>query len=46
MEKEHWIFTLHTCEICDNITEHEDCAECGEPVCVDCHTEYGCPEVK
>ena len=45
MEKEYWIFTIHQCEICDNPTEHEDCAECGEPVCVICHTEYGCPEI-
>lgn len=32
------------CEICDNHTEHDYCAECGEPVCEICHKEYGCPE--
>jgi hypothetical protein len=41
---EYWMFALHQCELCDNPTEHQDCAECGENVCVDCHETYGCPD--
>ena len=38
------MMNVNVCEICDNAVEFEYCVECGEPVCVICHTEYGCPE--
>jgi hypothetical protein len=36
---------LDFCVIDDNYTEHDNCAECGEDVCVLCHNAYGCPAV-
>lgn len=34
---------IQFCELCDNYTEADYCQECGEEVCVSCHTAYGCP---
>ena len=34
---------MYLCDLCDNYTEHDYCAECGEQVCVGCHNAYGCP---
>lgn len=35
---------MYFCDIDDTYQEHSYCVECGELVCIACHTAYGCPE--
>ena len=40
--KEYYAEDLGYCDICDTHTPYDECARCGEEVCIYCHASIGC----